>query len=153
MVHLRFRKDDNSDSDVVVVLMQGGIGEAAYLIDGPNSENTISAGFVAGFGGNVTIIKAFGSMFNYFLSVSAEPGGGSKYFDFQPSRYNHTGEGGGPMPSIWNTVIGQDNTFDQGEACPVMPASCAKTNPSRPATCDEFCKGPEVRATPFQSIS
>ena len=38
--------------------MMGGIGEAAYFIDGPNSENTISAGFVAGFGGNVTIIKA-----------------------------------------------------------------------------------------------
>ena len=58
----------------------GGSGEAAYFIDGPNSENTISAGFVAGFGGNVTIIKGWGSMFNYFVSVLAEPGGGSKYF-------------------------------------------------------------------------
>eukprot|EP01052_Picozoa_sp_SAG31_P076373 SAG31_NODE_35644_length_321_cov_0.698198_1_plen_77_part_01 len=35
-------------------VMMGGIGEAAYFIDGPNSENTISSGFVAGFGGNVT---------------------------------------------------------------------------------------------------
>jgi hypothetical protein len=31
-------------------VMMGGIGEAAYFIDGPNSENTISSGFVAGFG-------------------------------------------------------------------------------------------------------
>jgi hypothetical protein len=88
-------------------------------------------------------------MFNYFMSVSAEPGGGSKYFDFQDSRYNHTGEGGGGMPSIWNTVIGQDNTFDQGETCPIMPVSCAKTNPKRPASCDEFCTGPETTDANF----
>ena len=122
-------------------VMMGGIGEAAYFIDGPNSENTISSGFVAGFGGNVTIIKALGSMFNYFMSVAAEPGGGSKYFDFKESQY---GDGTNNMPSIWNTVIGQDNTFDQGEMCPEMPASCAKTNPDRPAACDQFCKGPET---------
>ena len=29
-------------------VMMGGIGEAAYFIDGPNSENTITGGFVAG---------------------------------------------------------------------------------------------------------
>ena len=39
-----------------------------------------------GAGGNVTIIKALGSMFNSFMSVLAEPGGGSKYFDFKPSQ-------------------------------------------------------------------
>jgi hypothetical protein len=116
-------------------VMMGGIGDAAYLIDGPNSENTISSGFVAGFGGNVTIIKAFGSMFNYFMSVLAEPGGGSKYFDFKPSKYK---TGSKHMPSIWNTVIGQDNTFDQGETCPIMPASCAKSNPERSAGCDQL---------------
>jgi len=58
-----------------------------------------------GFGGNVTIIKGWGSMFNYFMSVQAEPGLNSKYFDFKESQYNDK-----PMPSIWNTVIGQDNT-------------------------------------------
>ena len=49
-------------------------------------------------------------MFNYFMAVSAEPGGGSKYFDFDDSLY---GDGTHNQPSIWNTVIGQDNTFDQ----------------------------------------
>lgn len=44
-------------------------------------------------------------MFNYFMSVQAEPGLNSKYFDFKESQYNDK-----PMPSIWNTVIGQDNT-------------------------------------------
>jgi hypothetical protein len=122
-------------------VMMGGIGEAAYFVDGPNSENTISSGFVAGFGGNVTIIKALGSMFNYFMSVAAEPGSGSKYFDFKESQY---GDGTNNMPSIWNTVIGQDNTYDQGETCPIMPASCAKSNPNRPTGCDQFCKGPET---------
>ena len=32
----------------------------------------------------------------------------------------------------------------QGETCPIMPAECAKSNPQRPAVCDEFCKGPET---------
>ena len=40
------------------------------------------------------------SMFNNFLSVSAEPGPGSKYFNFT----------GSPGLSMWNTVIGHDNT-------------------------------------------
>ena len=42
-------------------------------------------------------------MFNNFLSVSAEPGPGSKYFNFT----------GSPGLSMWNTVIGHDNTYAQ----------------------------------------
>ena len=102
-------------------VMMVGIGRASYFIDGPNSENVFSGGFTTGHGGNVTVIKAHGSMFNYFMAVSAEPGGGSKYFDFDDSLY---GDGTHNQPSIWNTVIGQDNTFDQVSNHPTKVQYC-----------------------------
>ena len=65
------------------------------------SENTISGGFISGGPNNMTVIRSVDSMFNNFLSVSAEPGPGSKYFNFT----------GPPGLSMWNTVIGHDNTY------------------------------------------
>ena len=53
------------------------------------------------------------SMFNNFLSVSAEPGPGSKYFNFT----------GPPGLSMWNTVIGHDNTYGTFSLF-LLPHSC-----------------------------
>ena len=41
-----------------------------------------------------------------------QPGGGSKYFDFKKSQY---GDGTNNMKAIWNTPIGQENTFEGPE--------------------------------------
>ena len=107
-------------------IMMIGMGQAAYFMDGPNGENTISGGFTAGFGGNLTVIKARKSAYNYFMSVQSEPGRNSTYFDFD--------EG-----SLWNTVIGQDDSYDQSEFCPTIPAG---GDPS-------MCAGPTVRDPNF----
>jgi hypothetical protein len=47
---------------------------------------------LARFGGNLTVIKARRSAYNYFMSVQSEPGSNSTYFDFDEH-------------SLWNTVI------------------------------------------------
>ena len=65
-----------------------GIGQAGYLAE-RNGENTIQGGFVAGSFGcasasriSTTVIKCRATSYNYFMSVLAEPGPGSQYFDF-----------------------------------------------------------------------
>ena len=113
-------------------VMMSGIGEAAYLMDGPNSENTISGGFVNGAGGNLTVIKGrrsaeavngFGSAYNYFMSVQAEPGQNSTYFAFDEF-------------SLWNTVIGQEDTFDESYQCPQLPPGASAIQCAGPTTRD-----------------
>jgi hypothetical protein len=80
-------------------VMMGGIGRYGYLLVN-NTENSVFGGFVTG-GGNATTSKAViagrGSGYNWFVSVQAEPGGGSSYFDFDNR-------------SEANAVIGHDNT-------------------------------------------
>jgi hypothetical protein len=87
----------DANGNQVSNVMMGGIGQAGYLAE-HNGENTVSGGFVSGFGGNTTVIKSVATAYNYFMSVLAEPGPGSQYFDFDDQ-------------CIWNTVIGQDNCF------------------------------------------
>lgn len=66
-----------------------------------NTENSVFGGFQTG-GGNAstdhTVIAGRGSGYNWFVSVQAEPGPGSRYFDFDNA-------------SEANAVIGHDNTF------------------------------------------
>ena len=60
-------------------------------------------GFTAGFGGNVTIIECRKCYYNHFSGVQAEPGPGSKYFNFDDQ-------------CLWNTVLGHDNTYHGAES-------------------------------------
>eukprot|EP01052_Picozoa_sp_SAG31_P038681 SAG31_NODE_5215_length_2670_cov_1.691949_3_plen_90_part_00 len=73
-----------------------GIGQSGFLLE-HNGENTVSGGFVAGWGGNTTVIVCRACIYNYFMSVLAEPGTGSQYFSFDDK-------------CLWNTVIGQVGT-------------------------------------------
>eukprot|EP01052_Picozoa_sp_SAG31_P027453 SAG31_NODE_2572_length_5459_cov_3.008396_5_plen_215_part_00 len=135
----------NQVSNVMMI----GMGQASYFMDGPNGENTISGGFTAGFGGNLTVIKARRSAYNYFMSVQSEPGRNSTYFDFdevshkrqwchlRTQHLNCTRLCS--QNSLWNTVIGQDDTFDQSEFCPIIPEG---GDPS-------MCAGPTVRDPNF----
>eukprot|EP01045_Picozoa_sp_COSAG04_P005523 COSAG04_NODE_257_length_18753_cov_7.516857_8_plen_1972_part_00 len=91
-VYLGYGANGNQISDVMMI----NIGQTAYLLDAA-SENVVSGGFVAGHGGNVTVIRGVNSTWhNFFVSILCEPGPGSRYFDFGPS-------------STANTVIGHDN--------------------------------------------
>ena len=84
-VYLGPEVNGNSVSNVMMI----GMGQASYFIDGPNSENTVAGGFTAGFGGNLTVIKARSSAYNYFMSVQSEPGQNSTYFDFDGAFIAH----------------------------------------------------------------
>ena len=79
-------------------VMMGGIGRYGYLLVN-NTENSVFGGFQTG-GGNTSIghivIAGRGSGYNWFMSVQAEPGAGSSYFDFDNR-------------SEANAVIGHDN--------------------------------------------
>ena len=76
----------------------GSLGRYAYLFVN-NTENSVFGGFVTG-GGLTTIprhvIAGRGSGYNWFVSVQAEPGGLTSYFDFDNR-------------SEANAVIGHDN--------------------------------------------
>ena len=121
-VYMGAEVNGNQVSNIMMI----GIGQTAYFLDGPNSENTIAGGFIAGFGGNLTVIKGRSSAYNYFMSVQSEPGRNSTYFDFDEH-------------SLWNTVIGQDGTFDQSYECPtVQPGGTAAQ-----------CAGPTTRDPRF----
>ena len=76
--------------------MMEAIGQSAYLLKGPNSENVLTGGFVAGHGGNTTIIKTQsswnpktdrheGTWHNWFSGILCEPGPGSEC-NAQPTR-------------------------------------------------------------------
>ena len=52
-VYLGVQVNGNQVSGV----MMEAIGQSAYLLQGPNSENVLQGGFVAGHGGNTTVIK------------------------------------------------------------------------------------------------
>lgn len=82
-------------------VQMGGLGRYGYYFVN-NTENSVFGGFTTG-GGNRsvphTVIVGRGSGYNWFVSVQAEPGIGSSYFDFD-SR------------SEANAVIGHDNTYN-----------------------------------------
>ena len=59
-------------------IQMAGIGQSGFLLE-HNGENTVSGGFVAGWGGNTTVITCHACIYNYFMSVLAEPGKGSQY--------------------------------------------------------------------------
>ena len=79
-------------------IQMGSLGRYAYLFVN-NTENSVFGGFVTG-GGLTTIprhvIAGRGSGYNWFVSVQAEPGGLTSYFDFDNR-------------SEANAVIGHDN--------------------------------------------
>lgn len=83
-------------------VQMGGLGRYGYYFVN-NTENSVFGGFMTG-GGNRsgavrhTVIVGRGSGYNWFVSVQAEPGVGSRYFDFD-ERCNA------------NAVIGHDNTY------------------------------------------
>lgn len=65
-------------------VMMGGLGRYSYLFEN-NTENSVFGGFTTGAGaGQVphTVIVGRASGYNWFISVQAEPGAGSTYFDF-----------------------------------------------------------------------
>ena len=97
---------DEANGNQVKDIMMNQIGKYGYFLVNA-SENYVSGGFISGGPVNMTVIKSIDSMFNNFHSVSAEPGPGSQYFDFK----------GKPGLSMWNTVIGHDNTYDLGMEC------------------------------------
>ena len=97
---------NEANGNQVKDIMMNQIGVYGYFVVNA-SENFVSGGFISGGPANMTVIKSIDSMFNNYHSVSAEPGPGSKYFDFT----------GKPGLSMWNTVIGHDNTYDLGMEC------------------------------------
>jgi hypothetical protein len=107
-VYLGVQVNGNQVSGV----MMEAIGQSAYLLQGPNSENVLQGGFVAGHGGNTTVIKTRaswnpktlkheGTWHNWFSGILCEPGPGSLYYDFDEF-------------STANTLIGHDNTYRGG---------------------------------------
>ena len=79
-------------------IQMSGLGRYGYLFVN-NTENSVFGGFTTGGGlDNVPrkVIAGRGSGYNWFVSVQAEPGGDTSYFDFD----NH---------SEANAVIGHDN--------------------------------------------
>ncbi len=107
-VYLGVQVNGNQVSGV----MMEAIGQSAYLLQGPNSENVLQGGFVAGHGGNTTVIKTRaswnpktlkheGTWHNWFSGILCEPGPGSLYYDFDKF-------------STANTLIGHDNTYHGG---------------------------------------
>lgn len=101
-----------ANANQVSGVMMEAIGQVAYLLKGPNSENVLTGGFVAGHGGNTTVIKTEssfnpktnqheGTWHNWFSGLLCEPGPGSRYYDFD----NY---------SSANTLIGHDNTYHGG---------------------------------------
>ena len=100
------------NGNIITGVQMEAIGQVGYHLEGPNSENVISGGFVAGHGGNTTVIKLtptwqeasqqfLGCWHNWFNGILNEPGPGSMPYDFDRFSYG-------------NTIIGHENCYGGG---------------------------------------